>query len=45
MQLSRLIAVRVHYSEAEFDSNLAEFDRSTTRFGLGLDLAEGLLPW
>jgi hypothetical protein len=45
MDLGRLTALRIHLSEVDFDSNLPEFDRSTVRFGVGVELAQGLLPW
>jgi hypothetical protein len=45
MDVGRVTALRVHFSEVDYDSNLPEFDRSTVRFGVGVEVAQGLLPW
>ena len=45
MDVGQLGALRFSYSETIYDSNLPDFDRSTRRVGLGLDLSRGLLPW
>ena len=45
LELGQWTAVSLRVSEVAYDSNLAGFDRSTSRFGIGLDLKEDLLPW
>jgi hypothetical protein len=43
--LSSLSVLSFHYSLVQYDSNLDEFDRSSTRWGVGLVFKEDLLPW
>jgi hypothetical protein len=43
--LSTLAVLSFRYSRVKYDSNLDEFDRSSTRWGVGVVFKENLLPW
>jgi hypothetical protein len=43
--LSSLAVLSLQYSRIKYDSNLDEFDRSSTRWGVGIIFKEDLLPW